>query len=291
MHYLLILLCSLFFAHSPCDASSKAPFKLYAFESDPIDVIIPSIEKDLDTLDLSIKGILKYGQNVRRVIVISSKRLTDEAEWFDESLFPFTKLDVATYLQGGNPDLGAAYLKKPGNRVGWYYQQLLKLYAPFVIPGISPNVLALDSDTIFFKNTSFINANGAGLYNPSGENTRAYFNHINKLTNNQVKRYNRKFSGVAHHMLFQRCVLQELFSKVENLHQMDFWKSFLSCVNPKSLFAGASEYELYFNYVFSKTKQVEIRELKWANGSHLEYAPIYKLKGYHYASFHSYLRK
>src|ERR1700733_3334651 len=112
----------------------------YPFTSDPIDVVIPSIEKDAMTLELCIAGIRKNCSSIRKVIVVSSKQLTHKAEWFDESRYPFSKKDVAFYLSKGVSQRTSSLLQQQDSRLGWYYQQLLKLYAPFVIPDISPNV-------------------------------------------------------------------------------------------------------------------------------------------------------
>ena len=43
----------------------------------------------------------------------------------------------------GDAEKAREFLASPVTRIGWIYQQLLKLYAPFVIPGISSNVLVL----------------------------------------------------------------------------------------------------------------------------------------------------
>lgn len=56
-----------------------------------IDVVIPAHEKDIRTLDMAIEGIRTYGKNIRRILVVSAKQLTVNAEWFDEAHFPFLK--------------------------------------------------------------------------------------------------------------------------------------------------------------------------------------------------------
>ena len=67
----------------------------YKFLNEPIDVVIPAVEKDIPTLNLCVESIRKYGEGVRRVIVVSKDRLTDQAEWFDEKKFPFDQDSVA----------------------------------------------------------------------------------------------------------------------------------------------------------------------------------------------------
>jgi Family of unknown function (DUF6492) len=173
--------------------------------------------------------------------------------------------------------------------VGWYYQQLLKLYAPFVIPDLSPNVLVLDSDTFFLNPVKFINTANGGLYNVGKEYVPLYFKHADQLTGGLVKKKYRKYSGVTHHMLFQKPVLEDLFKVVEDVHQIEFWKAFCLCVDSIH-YSGASEYELYFNFVLSRTDQVEIRQLKWKNVRKIGLINKSRKIGYHYISCHSYSR-
>lgn len=255
-----------------------------------IDVVILATKKDIATLNLCIAGIKENGRKIRRVIVVSDEKFTDKAEWFDEKMYPFSKFEVAYYLNGQDESSASQYMSKANSRVGWYYQQLLKLYAPFVIPGISSDVLILDSDTIFFRPVEFINKQGKALYNPGSENWPPYFIHANKLLPGLKKLY-PEYSGISHHMLFQLPVLEDLFNQVEMLHQVDFWKAFCLCIDPQQLNdAGASEYEIYFNFVFAQSRQVSIRKLKWKNSGHLQSIPRHKKAGFDYVTYHSYMR-
>jgi hypothetical protein len=70
----------------------------------------------------------------------------------------------------------------------------------------------------------------------------------------------------------------------------EFWVAFCSCVNLKEN-RGASEYEIYFNFALTHTKQVDLQELKWTNSAHLDQRDKFKKEGYHFVSFHTYLRK
>jgi hypothetical protein len=285
----LFLLTVLLGAFQPCmDAATQD--KNYAFTADPIDVVIPSTFKDAEILEYCIEGIKKNGHNIRRVIVVSPAKLTDKAEWFDEKLYPFSKLDVATEIFRGNTAQGEQLATTP-YWSGWYYQQLLKLYTPYVIPGISPNVLVLDSDTVFLRPVKFLNNQNAGLYNPGTEYFKSYFEHAARFVPGLKKLY-KDHSGISHHMLFQRCVLDDLFQTVEQHHKEPLWKAFCHSVNredPKT--QGASEYEIYFNFLFARSAQPEIRPLKWTNVSSISRLKQYRKRGYHYVSCHSWLRK
>lgn len=249
----------------------------YIFAHDPIDVVIPAVEKDLLTLNYAIEGARRNVVNVRRIVVVSKTPLTDRAEWFDESQFPFSKQDVCRSI----------FRVDTHSRAGWYYQQLLKLYAPLVIPGLSSNVLVHDADVIFLKPVQFLNGKQGGLYNPGIEKTPPYFKHAHRLVPGFAK-YSPKFSGIAHHMLFQRPVIEHLFSLVEKSHKVPFWQAFCNCIDPKD-FSGASEYEIYFNFAFQHTDQVQIRPLKWNNVNTLDF-PSFTRAGYDYIACHSWSR-
>ena len=68
----------------------------------------------------------------------------------DEKIFPFTHESIALEIFENN-NKALTYLNKSNNRIGWIFQQLIKLYANFIIPNISSNMLILDADTIFLN--------------------------------------------------------------------------------------------------------------------------------------------
>ena len=260
--------------------------KHFDIKYEPIDVVIPAVEKDLVTLDLCIEGIRKNASNIRRVIVVSKHKLTDKAEWFNEADYPFSFEEVKNALAKDDRNLKEA-LEYHG-RTGWYFQQLLKFYAPFVIPDISSNVLVLDSDTVFLKPVEFMTQAGIGLYNYTDEFNRSYFDHAAKLLPGLVRKYRGK-SGVAHHMLLQRGVLVELFKDVESLHGGKFWDIFCRKVSSninELCVSGASEYEIYYNYIFLSGSQCISRRLRRRNVFRL--GDIGRYRNLHYTSYHSF---
>ncbi len=261
----------------------------FEFTFDPIDVIVPCHEKDIRTLPLVIEGIKKNIINHRRIIVISSKKLIDTAEWFDEKNYPFTKKSLA-YEIFQNKKQAHDFMNHPKTRIGWIYQQLLKAYAIFVVPDISSNVLVIDADTIFLRPVSFQDPiTGAGLYNPAPEHHQPYFDHNAKILPGWKKLF-PKYSGISHHMLFQRSVMNALYNEIESIHNKPAWKVFCEFIDKKHLLASCMciEYELYFNYVFSKTDLVKIRHLKWDNCKWQDFNQR-KNDEYDFLSCHTYL--
>lgn len=263
----------------------------YSLVNDPIDVVIVAHAKDQGTIDLCIQGIKENSINkVRRVIVVSKKRLTKKAEWFPEKKFPFSRDEVAVEICRGDEQLAETFFAGHKRQPGWYFQQLLKLYSPFIIPRISSNVLVIDADTIFLNPVTFLNSVYGGQFCVSHHPAkRRYIAHAQRVVPG-YQRVHREVYSVCHHMLFQKPILDDLFKTVENHHQLPFWKVFCNNVSLETK-KGASEYEIYYNFALRHTDQVELRELRWANSGDLSKMQEFKDRGYHFVSFHTYLRK
>ena len=73
------------------------PKKQYSLNHEPLDVVIPCADKDIETLEFCIQGI-KKNLGARRIIVVSPYPLTHQAEWFDEKQYPFTPIEIAQYI-------------------------------------------------------------------------------------------------------------------------------------------------------------------------------------------------
>ena len=193
----------------------------------------------------------------------------------DEKIFPFNINDL---------------IQKFGkhNRNGWYLQQLLKIYSGNVIPGILSNYLIVDSDTHFLKPTSFIDRDGKYIYTTGTEYHKPYFNHMNKLHPSLKKAH--PCSGIVHHMIVNNNILNALIKIVETNHNNNpFWKIFINMVDPVDFpHSGASEYEIYFNYMnIYHQNDIIIRELNWKNASSINNDN----KDCDYVSIHWYMRK
>jgi hypothetical protein len=191
----------------------------------------------------------------------------------DEAIFPFRMADVIAYHNGVNW------------RNGWYLQQLIKLYAGYVIPDILPTYLVVDADTVFLKPTTFIGPDGKFLFNVGSEYHPPYFAHMESL-HPTLKKYIRA-SGICHHMIFNRDYVQKMMKMVEDHHNtgQEFWKIFLQKVTD-IMGSGASEYEMYFNYMHCyHSDAIRIRPLYWRNTPKL-----IENENYDYVSIHHYMR-
>ena len=146
-------------------------------------------------------------------------------------------------------------------RTGWYYQQLLKLYAWHVIPTLN-NYLVIDADTFFLKPTEFFTQqHGHPIYNICPPNNTEYFAHMKRMHPSLKPQI--AHSGVANYMMFQRKYVNELFTMVETYHNKKFYKVFMDCIDPAHEFAGASEYETYLTFmIIYHPAEFNIAEIK-----------------------------
>jgi FkbM family methyltransferase len=238
------------------------------------DIVIPIGPNDIEVIYEQIEYTKKNVIGYRNIYIISydDSTLVDGCITISESIFPFSMNTVSQFH--GNT-----------KRKGWYLQQLLKLYAGFVIPNILDKYLVVDSDTFFLKPIHFYENNKC-LYNYSIEYNNYYFVHMQKLHHDLVKVDPHK-SGICHHMMFETKYVKELILKVQMKHSDYFYNVFLNNVDEING-AGASEYEIYFNFMLANyPNHINIRPLKWKNTDTMNDIN----KDYDYISYHHYLRK
>ncbi|MEN9654611.1 MAG: hypothetical protein RL235_723 [Chlamydiota bacterium] len=262
----------------------------YEFSMEPIDVVVPCATKDKRTLDLCISALKKQAQGIRRIIVVSKEPLTDQAEWFDEALYPFSKEDIARVIFSDNGAEAKSFLESPKTRAGWILQQLLKLYAPYVIPDISSNVLIVDADVMLMEPVAFRTSVGEPYFNMGTEYHPPYFAHMARLLPG-LRRVVQEHSGITHYMLFQRPVLTDLFAHLKMHHGVEPWIALCRSIDPEEVYGSClSEYEIYFNFIQLRSDQAHLRRQKYIDVPDPRAAIIqYEHQGYSYITSHLYL--
>jgi hypothetical protein len=225
------------------------------------DIVIPLGPNEISRIHKQIEFTKKNVIGFRQIYIISCNMniSIDNCIMIDENIFPFKDF-IRNYF--------AQYNDK-NNRNGWYFQQLIKLYASHYIPEILDNYLVIDADVFFLKPIHFFE-NDISIYTTGNEYHIPYFEHMIRLHSSFSKFYNE--SGICHHMLFNKKYIQEIFDIVENQHSIPFWQAFILSVkehknyNISKIESGASEYELYFNYIIKNhSDKISIRNLNWAN--------------------------
>jgi hypothetical protein len=227
------------------------------------DIVIPLGPNERKNIYRQIEYTKKNVIGYRNIYIVTNNFdniKIDGCQIIDENIFPFKMNDIASYF--------AQYNGK-NNRNGWYLQQLIKLYTGFVIEDILDTYLVIDADVFFLKPIEFYKESKF-IFTTGNEEHKPYFTHMSKLHSSFQKVIEP--SGISHHMLFNRNYLKEIFDMVENIHNKHFWKAFIECVEEHknhsiySTESGASEYEIYFNYMVKNHRdKIEIRQLNWCN--------------------------
>jgi len=257
----------------------RKDFELFGYsiiESNLFDIVIPVGPNDTDIILKQINYTRKNIMGYSKIFIVTPNQelKIDGCETVSEDIFPFSISEIADKF-------------KTRDRSGWYLQQLIKLYSGITIPSILSNYLVIDADTFFIKPTNFFDDNKA-LYNFGREHHKPYFEHIDRL-NIDVKR-ELNISGICHHMMFQRKYVEEIINKVEETNNDTFINIFLKSIPEKHREgSGASEYELYFNYMLKyHDDKIKLRFLPWTNTNRIE---IINLESkFVYVSYHWYLR-
>lgn len=208
------------------------------------DVVTTLHKKDLENYRKYLSTNKKFLNNSNKFFYISEKKNDTiiDSYHIKENKFPFSKKDIHDYL--------IKYI--PEERIGWYYQQLLKLYIFKIKHTLKDYVLILDADIIFLKSFYPHKNNKPNLYYIDKNIYKPYIYSIIYLL--QYKNINSNTSYVCHHMLFKKNILNNLLDDIEQKFKKPAWKSIVDSVilyvrNFKYKISLFSEYELYANYV------------------------------------------
>lgn len=245
-----------------------------------IDVVIPVAPKDYPKLERSVLGILENSQTpIGRVFLIAADDgalkylnadLSPKVSVVNEREMPFTKRDIEELLE----ERGAT-----ANQASWYYQQLLKFYAFQVIRGLGDQILILDSDFVVSKPLHFLTEDGRAILSRGYPfkwllNTRDYPTQVEHVHADFARRFVAgwepmdPFSGMHHHMVFQRDILANLFDVVERQHQQPFWRAFAGNVRFDK-WNAASEYVIYYHFARARhPERVVVRDLETCDIMH-----------------------
>lgn len=243
-----------------------------------MDCVIPSHKKDYEVLPHCIESVREF-LDVRNIVVISAERpsnLPDGVIWHDQdTLFPFTSLDIAGLLK-------AEYVEQ----AGWYHQQLIKLYAGLFLKGLTPRYMVIDSDTIVMRSFR-LETDGMPVFSSSDEYHVPYFEAMARMHKDLRKVMDR--SAIAHYMVLDKTVCQQLFRYVEKYHgdSSPFWRLFVQLSSDHR--NGQSEYEMYFSFYKGVLhKDCLIESLKFENRQEFSRWRSFRGGPNAYVSFHAY---
>ena len=240
----LILIAALSnLANSTEEDGSKFPTK--------IDAVMLTTGKDTRVFVKSIASALKHLVDVDKFYIISpnlaelkknlGNNLNDRMILLDERKFPFGGYNVSEVMiesvrqRGVYPlDGNSKFEKTVKRRVSWYLQQLLKFYAGRVF-GLNDYVL-LDSDLVWFKDleliaphSTFGHSSNTYYYATSNQYHRSYIATLSRISGLPLHNHQPMFrSGIVHHMVIVKTVLESLINVSEAKHGIPFWQILLN---------------------------------------------------------------
>lgn len=224
--------------------SKKFEFQ-YPFKQSnvPIDIFIPTVEKDLDMLEHTVtfakRNLMHPIVNVYIVarpsekIIAVAKKLG--AIFIDETTVLPIQIEDILYFPPGRGE---------HDRRGWLFQQFLKLSCDEICE--SEHVLVIDTDTLIVRPQVYV-YNGYTIFNCSDEYHIPYRTVYNKLIGEEAK---GPFSFVSHTTLFEKSKLKHFKNHIENLHQRPWFQAILDFIDQNECSAFA-ENESYPQFVVS----------------------------------------
>ncbi|HSX11851.1 MAG TPA: hypothetical protein VLF94_09065 [Chlamydiales bacterium] len=250
---------------------------IYPLSNDPIDAVIYATEKNQVTLELCIQGLRTYVKNIGRIVIISERAITDQGEWFDEKRFPFSKTSILEELFSSDPYERRRYGYRPRNQLGAIFTCLARLYAPLVIPDLSPNLLLIEPEVIFTNPIALIDDEGRTLFNARGKRVQTFSALPGPL------------KEIDHFALLQKPIHEDLFQHLKARYQKEPWRAICNKIDTQKLYEPClSDFCLYGNFALLRTEQAYTKPQKWAPISGLYALPKHQKEGCIYVRYQLY---
>jgi glycosyltransferase involved in cell wall biosynthesis len=205
-----------------------------------IDILIPAIEKDLETLPYVIDAVRKQVKHpIGQIIIVAPKRSRimelcrrKQCKFVDEnSVLPITKKNIH-------------YHSAKWERSGWLFQQLLKMSGDTLCT--SEYFLVIDADTVLIRPHVFT-AGEKTIFYCRNWSQPEYFKAYRRLLGKEAA---SRASFVTHYMLFNKTKLAQLKRVIASNHQTSWYSAILRKLDKSKQF-GFSEFETYGNFLYS----------------------------------------
>lgn len=205
-----------------------------------IDVFIPAIEKDLQTLPHVIDAVRKYVMHPIGKIMIVAPRTPRMIRLCKQKNCTFINENSVLPIRKSN----IHYQTRKLDRSGWLFQQLLKLGCDKF--SSQSFILVIDADTVLIRPHSF-RLNKKTLFYCRYWSHQEYFRTYRRLFGQKA---NSPHSFVTHYMLFEKSKLAHFRKSIESRQKQSWYSAIIKCTN-KASSVGFSEFESYGNFIYS----------------------------------------
>jgi len=250
----------------------------------PIDIVIPVIDKDSETLPFVIDSArANIGHPIKDIYLVCPgssvevRRIGHEKNCKivdEQDLVPIGPRDI-TYVWQGH------------DRSGWMYQQFLKWSGWKFCT--QDHYLVIDSDTVFLRPQVF-EIGGKLVFDFCDEFHKPYFRAFEKIFRIRPR---APLSFTSHHALIDTTIMAQLIADIEARHRKPWFEAIIATIDPDEM-SCISDYDNYAQYVF-ETLPSKMRVRYWFNKSLSrkligDFDRLTKKYGRRYStlSFHSY---
>ncbi|MCR5711268.1 MAG: DUF6492 family protein [Prevotella sp.] len=211
--------------------------------TEQIDVVIPIIAKDLQTLPLCLNGIRHCVANqVKDIYIVAPAQqeiLTfcqaNNIVFVDENtVFGYSPMSLNVIADDGR------------NRSGWLFQQFVKLSGKI---GSCRYYLCIDADHVLIRPHVFLTEKNETVFYLSYEENQFYYDMIHRILPGQEI---LNLSYVDHKMLFDKEQVAQLQETICKNCGVDSWQQAILDNLDLSTISGFSEFETYGNFVGNK---------------------------------------
>lgn len=267
-----------------CRKLLKCQFKQSCSKRIEIDVVIPTVSKDFEILNLLIKSLSMLQHPVNKIFVVAPNDEKLKKFCNDEGL---VFIDEVTVLGFGKSYIN--YKVDGQDRSGWLFQQLLKLSGENFTE--MENYLVIDSDTIFVNENCFIDS-GKYIFYENEEWHKPYFKNFQKLFGYKAP---AKLSFTSHMMIFNHQLLKKMKKVLETNYDKTWYDVYISTSDPNEQ-SCISDYDTYANWVLHNFPEKTVTAPFYNKSVSRNFLNSYEelvqeYSNYKSISFHSYIDK
>lgn len=250
-----------------------------------VDVVIPTVSKDHELLEIMLEGLRKnLCHHINKIYIVAEAdpEITEFCRKNDCHL-----IDERSVLGYGKEAIH--YNVNGVDRSGWIFQQLLKLSGERFVE--MKDYLVIDSDTVLINKHNFIEG-GKFVFLESEEWHEPYFRSFRKMFGYETR---NSLSYTSHMMIFNTDKLREMKKEMEKHHDAPWDKVYLSTIDQNEA-SCVSDYDTYANWMLCNFPDRILNKPFYNKGltrSHLsDLASLQRVYGSSLKSlsFHSYLK-
>lgn len=214
-------------------------------------LIIVATKKDIDIFKRFIEDIKRFVTD-EIVLVTQKKNISID----DDSIQILDEDEIVPGLTFSAVE-NMVSIRKHGKgtvRVGWYFQQFLKMGYSLITD--DDYYMVWDADTVPINNIDMFDENGRPYFNLKVEYNAIYFDTIKALIGLNK---NEEMSFISENMIFDTLIMKELIAQIENNQNIaggNYWEKIINAIPEDRLVKNSfSEFETYGTYVTEYYRQ------------------------------------